>query len=80
MTEVVPGVHRRVAPLGDRFVCIFLVVGSASAAVIDTGVAGSPDTALTEVLDALEVARSLSAINACPNQDEDFMLGLYGKV
>ncbi len=55
MTEVVPGVHRLVAPLGDRFVCIFLVVGSASAAVIDTGVAGSPDTALTEVLAALEV-------------------------
>jgi glyoxylase-like metal-dependent hydrolase (beta-lactamase superfamily II) len=55
VTEVVPGVHRLVAPLGDRFVCIFLVVGSASAVVIDTGVAGSPDTVLTEVLATLEV-------------------------
>jgi glyoxylase-like metal-dependent hydrolase (beta-lactamase superfamily II) len=55
VTEVVPGVHRLVAPLGDRYVCIFLVVGSASAAVIDTGVAGSPDTVLPKVLAALEV-------------------------
>jgi glyoxylase-like metal-dependent hydrolase (beta-lactamase superfamily II) len=55
VTEVVPGVYRLAAPLGDRFVCIFLVVGSASAAVIDTGVAGSPDAALTGTLAALEV-------------------------
>ena len=25
MSEVVPGVHRLVAPLGDRYVCLFLV-------------------------------------------------------
>jgi glyoxylase-like metal-dependent hydrolase (beta-lactamase superfamily II) len=55
VTEVVSGVHRLVAPLGDRYVCIFLVVGSTSAAVIDTGVAGTPDTALVEVIAALEV-------------------------
>jgi glyoxylase-like metal-dependent hydrolase (beta-lactamase superfamily II) len=55
VTEVVSGVHRLVAPLGDRYVCIFLVVGGTSAAVIDTGVAGTPDTALAEVLSALEV-------------------------
>jgi glyoxylase-like metal-dependent hydrolase (beta-lactamase superfamily II) len=55
VTEVVSGVHRLVAPLGDRYVCIFLVVGRTSAAVIDTGVAGSPDTALAEALAALEV-------------------------
>ena len=55
MTEVVPGVHRLVAPLGDRYVCMFLVVGSASAAVIDTGVADSPDTVLPEALAALDV-------------------------
>ena len=29
VSEVVPGVHRLVAPLGDRYVCIFIVVGSA---------------------------------------------------
>ena len=55
MTEVVPGVHRLVAPLGDRYVCIFLVVGSASAAVIDTGVADSPDAVLADAVAALEV-------------------------
>jgi glyoxylase-like metal-dependent hydrolase (beta-lactamase superfamily II) len=55
VTEVVPGVHRLVAPLGDRYVCIFLVVGTASAAVIDTGVADSPDVALAPALAALRV-------------------------
>ena len=55
MSEVVPGVHRLVAPLGDRYVCIFLVVGGASAAVIDTGVADSPDPVLAEALAALDV-------------------------
>ena len=55
MTEVVPGVHRLVAPLGDRYVCIFLVVGGAAAAVIDTGVADSPDAVLPDALAALDV-------------------------
>jgi len=55
VTEVVPGVHRLVAPLGDRYVCIFLVAGNEAAAVIDTGVAGSPDTVLPDLLVALEV-------------------------
>jgi hypothetical protein len=35
MSEVIPGVHRLVAPLGDRYVCLFLVVGTDSAAVIE---------------------------------------------
>lgn len=55
MSEVVPGVHRLVAPLGDRYVCLFLVVGSASAAIIDTGVADSPAAVLAPALAALEV-------------------------
>jgi glyoxylase-like metal-dependent hydrolase (beta-lactamase superfamily II) len=55
MTEVVPGVHRLVAPLGDRYVCLFVVVGSAAAVVVDTGVAGSPETTLAPALPAIEV-------------------------
>jgi glyoxylase-like metal-dependent hydrolase (beta-lactamase superfamily II) len=55
VSEVVPGVHRLVAPLGDRYVCIFLVVGSASAAVIDTGVADSPAAVLAPALADLDV-------------------------
>ena len=55
MSEVIPGVHRLVAPLGDRYVCLFLIVGTDSAAVIDTGVAGSPAAVLAPALAALEV-------------------------
>lgn len=53
--EVAPGVHRLVAPLGDRDVCLFLVVGTTSAAVVDTGVAGSPAAVLAPALAALDV-------------------------
>jgi len=55
VSEVVPGVHRLVAPLGDRYVCLFLVVGSAAAVVIDTGVADSPAEALEPALTGLDV-------------------------
>ena len=55
VSEVVPGVHRLVAPLGDRYVCLFMVVGSASAVVIDTGVADTPAAALAPALAALDV-------------------------
>jgi glyoxylase-like metal-dependent hydrolase (beta-lactamase superfamily II) len=57
VTEVdgAPGVHRLVAPLGARDVCLFVVVGTASAAVIDTGVAGSPAAVLAPALSALDV-------------------------
>jgi glyoxylase-like metal-dependent hydrolase (beta-lactamase superfamily II) len=55
MSEVVPGVHRLVAPLGDRYVCLFMVAGSDAAVVIDTGVADTPAAALAPALEALEV-------------------------
>ena len=42
MSQVAAGVHRLEAPLGEQYVCIFVVVGEASALVVDTGVAGSP--------------------------------------
>ena len=42
MSQIAAGVHRLEAPLGEQFVCIFVVVGEASALVVDTGVAGSP--------------------------------------
>lgn len=58
MSEVAPGVHRLVAPLGDRYVCLFLVAGTETAAIIDTGVADSPNAVLAPALAALEVAVS----------------------
>jgi glyoxylase-like metal-dependent hydrolase (beta-lactamase superfamily II) len=36
--EVAPGIHRIVAPLGDRFVCLYLLVGDDACALIDTGI------------------------------------------
>jgi len=53
--EVASGLYRLVAPLGDRDVCLFLVVGTTSAAVIDTGVADSPAAVLAPALAALDV-------------------------
>lgn len=42
MSQVAAGIHRLEAPLGEQFVCLFVVVGETSAVVVDTGVAGSP--------------------------------------
>ena len=39
--EIRPGVHRIVAPLGDRFVALHLLVGSAGALLVDTGIRDS---------------------------------------
>lgn len=35
--EVVAGIHRIQAPLGDRFVCVYLLVGDEATMLIDTG-------------------------------------------
>ena len=75
MSEVVPGLQRLVAPLGDRYVCVFIVVGSASAAVIDTGVAGTPAFVLEPALAALEVTTSHIVVT---HADVDHSGGLAG--
>ena len=40
--EVAPGLHRIEAPLGDRYVACYLVLGRDAAMLVDTGVAGTP--------------------------------------
>ena len=40
--EVAPRIHRIEAPLGDRFVCMYLFVGVESALLLDTGLDGMP--------------------------------------
>lgn len=40
--EVAPGIHRIEAPLGDRYVACYLVVGRAAALLVDTGVVPTP--------------------------------------
>ncbi|NWF70039.1 MAG: MBL fold metallo-hydrolase [Chloroflexi bacterium] len=41
--EIAPGIHRIEAPLGDRFVCMYLLAGSERTLLIDTGFASMPD-------------------------------------
>ncbi|MGV8882994.1 MAG: MBL fold metallo-hydrolase [Rhodoglobus sp.] len=38
MTEVRPGLHRIQAPLGERFVALYLLVGETGALLVDTGI------------------------------------------
>lgn len=40
--ELAPGLHRVEAPLGERFVACYLVVGSSGALLVDTGVDATP--------------------------------------
>lgn len=40
--EVAPGVHRIEAPLGDRFVCVYVLVGGEAVLVVDTGIDSTP--------------------------------------
>jgi glyoxylase-like metal-dependent hydrolase (beta-lactamase superfamily II) len=70
-----PGLHRLVAPIGDRDVCLFLVVGTSSAALIDTGVAGSPAAVLASALAVLGVDVSHILVT---HADVDHSGGLAG--
>ena len=40
--EIVPNIHRIQAPLGDRFVCVFALVGSEATLMVDTGLKETP--------------------------------------
>ena len=44
--EIAPGIHRVETPLGDRFVCMYLLVGDDCTLLIDTGIAGMPQDIL----------------------------------
>jgi glyoxylase-like metal-dependent hydrolase (beta-lactamase superfamily II) len=35
--EIAPGIHRIQSPLGDRFVCMFVLVGDDAVLIFDTG-------------------------------------------
>ena len=44
--EIAPGIHRIEAPLGDRFVCLFLLAGEECSLLIDTGMDKTPAESL----------------------------------
>jgi len=40
--QIAPNIHRIQAPLGDRFVCVFVLVGSEATLILDTGMRDTP--------------------------------------
>jgi len=61
--EVAPGIHRIQTPFGDRFVCLYLLVGSEAALLVDTGVDATPGEYLAPYLD--EIGRPYTSFAAC---------------
>ncbi|WP_137844499.1 MBL fold metallo-hydrolase [Microbacterium sp. 2FI] len=57
--ELRPGLHRISAPLGERFVALYLFVGSDAALLVDTGVRESITETLLPYLDAAGIDRRL---------------------
>ncbi|SFR70745.1 Glyoxylase, beta-lactamase superfamily II [Agromyces sp. CF514] len=55
--ELRPGLHRIQAPLGDRFVALYLLVGDDAALLVDTGVRESITDTLLPYLDAAGIPR-----------------------
>ncbi|HEY8583493.1 MAG TPA: MBL fold metallo-hydrolase [Capillimicrobium sp.] len=60
---VVDGVHRITAPLGERFMCAYVVTGPALTVLVDTGVASTPSETLLPAIDGLGVAPDLVIIS-----------------
>jgi glyoxylase-like metal-dependent hydrolase (beta-lactamase superfamily II) len=56
--ELRPGVHRIVAPLGDRFVALHLLIGPAGALLVDTGIRDSITQTFLPYLDANGIDRA----------------------
>ncbi|BDZ54097.1 MBL fold metallo-hydrolase [Agromyces marinus] len=55
--EIRPGLHRVQAPLGDRFVALYVLVGDDSALLVDTGIRESITETLLPYLDAAGIPR-----------------------
>ena len=68
--EIAPGIHRIETPLGDRFVCLYLLVGSEHALLLDTGVDSTPAEYLAPYLD--EIGLAADKIRYVVNSHADF--------
>jgi glyoxylase-like metal-dependent hydrolase (beta-lactamase superfamily II) len=68
--EVAPGIHRIQTPFGDRFVCLYLLVGSECALLLDTGVDSTPGEYLVPYLH--EIGLAADSIRYVVNSHADF--------
>ncbi|MDQ3249376.1 MAG: MBL fold metallo-hydrolase [Chloroflexota bacterium] len=68
--EVVPGIHRIEAPLGDRFVAMYLLVGDDCALLLDTGLDRMPHDYIVPYLD--QISLPASQIRYVINSHADF--------
>ncbi len=68
--EVAPGVHRLEAPLGDRYVCLYVLRGSERAVLVDAGIDNSPKDVLFPYLERAGI--DLSEIQYVLTSHADF--------
>ena len=68
--EIAPGIHRIETPLGDRFVCLYLLVGSEHALLLDTGIDSTPSEYLAPYLD--EIGLAADKVRYVVNSHADF--------
>lgn len=53
--QVAPGIHRIQTPLADRFVCLYLLVGTEASLLLDTGLDNTPGKYLAPYLDEIDL-------------------------
>jgi glyoxylase-like metal-dependent hydrolase (beta-lactamase superfamily II) len=73
--EIAPGIHRIIAPLGERFNAIYLFIGSQAALIVDTGLHPDPRATIVPYLDAIELDRSRVRYIVNTHGDFDHMGG-----
>jgi glyoxylase-like metal-dependent hydrolase (beta-lactamase superfamily II) len=74
-SEVLPGVHRIEAPLGDRVVCMYLLVGEKASLLVDTGLATMPDEVIVPYLGSIFLSASSLRYVLSTHSDVDHIGG-----
>jgi glyoxylase-like metal-dependent hydrolase (beta-lactamase superfamily II) len=73
--QVAPGIHRIQTPFADRFVCLYLLVGTEAALLLDTGLDNTPGEYLAPYLDKIGLAPSRVRYIVSSHADFDHTAG-----
>jgi glyoxylase-like metal-dependent hydrolase (beta-lactamase superfamily II) len=73
--EVAPGLHRIEAPLGERYVACYLVLGQDAAMLVDTGIVGTFDRSIMPYAASIGVAAERIRWAVVTHADVDHMGG-----